>query len=136
MLPHLWGKVCGQPRRFPFRSKNTKRLDPPSVAAGSNQSVAIKQAICAAYNLSCSGTGPSGLARITAATHPQTLVSDSQELSQAGCRWVGRAGEKKVGWEVTSVCRVTATSARVGAGTTPPALLPTAGVARATGESS
>ena len=49
----------------------------PSVAAGSNQSVAIKQAICAAYNLSCSGTGPSGLARITATTHPQPLVSDT-----------------------------------------------------------
>lgn len=135
MLPHLWGKVCGQASRFPFCSENTKRLDPPSFAAGSNQSVAIKQAICAAYNLSCSGTGPSGLARITAATHPQPLVSDSQELSQAGCRWVGRVGEK-VGWEVTSGCRVTATSARVGAGTIPPALLPTAGVARATWESS
>lgn len=136
MLPHLWGKVCGQPGRFPSCSKNTERLDPPNVAAGSNQSVAIKQAICAAYNLSCSGTGPSGLARITATTHPQPLVSDSQELSQAGCLWVGKAGEKKAGWEVTSVCPVTATSARVGAGTIPPALPPTAGVARATWESS
>lgn len=75
---HILAKVCDQLGLFPSCSKNTKRLDPPSVAAGSNQSIAIKQAsICAAHNLSCSGTGPSGLARITAATHPQPLVGSS-----------------------------------------------------------
>lgn len=134
MLPHLWGKVCGQPGRFPSCSKNTKRLDPPSVAAGSNQSVAIKQASVQPFLLRNwafrSGKDNSH--------HPSVSPSlgQSQELSQAGCLWVGRVGEKKAGWEVTSVCRVTATSARVGAGTIPPALPPTAGVARATWESS
>lgn len=103
--------------------KTPKDRDPPGVAAGSNPSTVIKQAsICAAHNLSCSGTGPSGLARITATTHPQPLLARSLELSRAGCRWGGRGGgkrkkkKKKPRWEVPTVCRVTATSARVGDG--------------------
>lgn len=58
----------------------------------------IKRAsICTAHNLSCSGTGPSGLARITATTHPQPLLASTQELSRAGSRWVGRVGKKRLG---------------------------------------
>lgn len=56
-----------------------------------------RPSICTAHNLSCSGTGPSGLARITATTHPQPLLASTQELSRAGSRWVGRVGEKRLG---------------------------------------
>lgn len=44
--------------------------------------------ICAAHNLSCPGTGPSGLAGITATTHPQPLLeSQVKALSRSGCSW-------------------------------------------------
>lgn len=122
---------------FPSCSKKHQKV-------GSSQCCSRKQpvhsdkqtSICAAHNLSCSGTGPSGLARITAATHPQPLSREkSQESIRAGCRWVGRVGEKKPRWEVTSVGRVTATSTRVDDGQsscpTPP---PTLGVAQETWE--
>lgn len=67
-----------------------------SLPVGSSQYCSRKQpvhsdklaSICAAHNLSCSGTRPSGLAGITATTHPQPLL-ESQVNELSGCGWAG-----------------------------------------------
>lgn len=82
----------------------------PSLPAGSSQYCSRKQAvhgdklasICAARNLSCSGTGPSGLAGITATTHPQPLPESKGAIPvwlEPGSDGSGK-GVKEARWEV------------------------------------
>lgn len=94
-----------------------------SLPVGSSQYCSRKQpvhsdklaSICAAHNLSCSETGPSGLAGITATTHPQPLLeSQVKELSRSDVAGQGQEkerGEKTRGGK-SSACLDTATSAR------------------------
>lgn len=98
-----------------------------SLPVGSSQYCSRKQpvhsdklaSICAAHNLSCSGTGPSGLAGITATTHPQPLLKRQvKELSRSGGSWAGTGegrGLKRRGGK-SSACLDTATSARTPGG--------------------